>query len=156
MAAIVSPTTASATSFWTASTVPTVVRAHTIGRPSGGCASLSRRSRSSAAAPAPAPASSSRRVRFVVGIAHTMHPMRIVMMPLVAAGCTVVLMAQSAPQHPAETLLDRATLQALDDELSGVAAKDHVARLTQLHRVPASPGFHDAIAYVMERAKAFG
>jgi hypothetical protein len=82
--------------------------------------------------------------------------MRIVMMLLVAAGCTVVLMAQSAPQHPAETLLERATLQALDDELSGVAAKDHVARLTQLHRVPASPGFHQAIEYVMERAKAFG
>ena len=58
------------------------------------------------------------------------------------------LSAQSAPMLPAETLLDRAVLKALDEELSGVAAKDHVARLTQLHRVPASPGFHDAIDYV--------
>ena len=66
------------------------------------------------------------------------------------------LSAQSSPTLPAETLLDRAVLKALDEELSGVAAKDHVARLTQLHRVPASPGFHEAIAYVMDRAKAAG
>jgi len=64
--------------------------------------------------------------------------------------------AQAGPPVPAETLLDRATLQALDDELSGSAAKDHVYRLTQLHRVPASPGFHDAIEYVTSRARAFG
>src|SRR5574342_572775 len=73
---------------------------------------------------------------------------------MVLAGA--VLIAQSAPQHPAETLLDRSILKALDDELSGVAAKDHVARLTGMHRVPASSGFHDAIEYVMARAKAFG
>ena len=57
---------------------------------------------------------------------------------------------------PAETLLDRAVLKALDEELSGVAAKDHVGRLAQLHRVPASPGFHEAIEYVMDRARAAG
>jgi hypothetical protein len=65
------------------------------------------------------------------------------------------LHAQPAQMLPAETLLDRAVLKALDEELSGVAAKDHVARLAQLHRVPASPGFHDAIDYVMGRARAF-
>src|SRR5262245_45259721 len=79
-----------------------------------------------------------------------------VVISVVMLACTIDSLAQSAPQHPAETLLDRSILQALDDELSGVAAKDHVARLTQLHRVPASPGFHDAIEYVMGRAKAFG
>jgi hypothetical protein len=63
---------------------------------------------------------------------------------------------QSTSVLPAETLLDRATLTALDEELSGVAAKDHVSRLTQLHRVPASPGFHDAIEYVRDRAVAIG
>ena len=74
-----------------------------------------------------------------------------------AAALVATLLAQTAaPMLPAETLLDRAILKALDEELSGVAAKDHVSRLTQLHRVPASPGFHDAIEYVMERAKAFG
>jgi hypothetical protein len=66
------------------------------------------------------------------------------------------LSAQSSFTVPAETLLDRAVLKALDEELSGVAAKDHVSRLTQLHRVPASPGFHEAIDYVMTRAKAAG
>ena len=66
------------------------------------------------------------------------------------------LSAQPAPVLPAEKLLDRAVLKALDEELSGVGAKDHVARLTQLHRVPASPGFHDAIEYVTARAKAAG
>src|SRR5438105_11104671 len=62
----------------------------------------------------------------------------------------------TTPTVPAETLLDRAILTALDQELSGVAAKDHVGRLTQMHRVPASPGFHDAIEYVMDRVKAIG
>jgi len=64
--------------------------------------------------------------------------------------------AQEARQTPAETLLNREILIALDAELSGTAAKDHVARLTQLHRVPASPGFHQAVEYVMSRAKAYG
>ena len=64
--------------------------------------------------------------------------------------------APIAPTLPAETLLNREILRALDEELSGVAAKDHVSRLAQLHRVPASPGFHEAIAYVMDRAKTFG
>jgi hypothetical protein len=66
------------------------------------------------------------------------------------------LFAEPHPVLPAETLLDRAVLRALDEELSGVAAKDHVSRLTQLHRVPASPGFHDAVEYVMARARAYG
>ena len=66
------------------------------------------------------------------------------------------LSAQRAPTVPAETLLDRAVLTALDEELSGVAAKDHVNRLAQLHRVPVSPGFHEAIEYVMSRATAAG
>ena len=69
---------------------------------------------------------------------------------------TVTVSAQPIQKVPAETLLDRSVLQALDEELSGVAAKDHVGRLTQLHRVPASPGFHDAIEYVMAQAKAAG
>ena len=73
-----------------------------------------------------------------------------------AAAVLATAAAQTAPTLPAETLLNREILRALDEELSGVAAKDHVSRLAQLHRVPASPGFHEAIAYVMDRAKAFG
>ena len=77
-------------------------------------------------------------------------------LPAFALFASVALAAQQAPRVPAETLLDRAILKALDEELSGVAAKDHVGRLTQLHRVPASPGFHDAIEYVQARARAAG
>ena len=82
-------------------------------------------------------------------------------MRITAAALTVWLAATVAAQSPpplvpAETLLSRAVLAALDDELSGVAAKDHVGRLTQLHRVPASPGFHEAIEYVMSRARVAG
>jgi aminopeptidase YwaD len=82
--------------------------------------------------------------------------MRTWVLGLACFGYAAALMAQSSPRHPAETLLDQSILKALDDEISGVAAKDHVARLTQFHRVPASNGFHDAIEYVMGRAKAFG
>jgi len=51
---------------------------------------------------------------------------------LMAAAASATLLAQPIPPTllPAETLLDRAVLKALDDELSGVAAKDHVSRLT--------------------------
>jgi hypothetical protein len=65
--------------------------------------------------------------------------------PCVIVVFATTLGAQSSPRLPAETLLDRTVLTALDEELSGVAAKDHIGRLTQQHRVPASPGFHEAI-----------
>ena len=63
---------------------------------------------------------------------------------------------QGPPLTPAETLLDPAILRALDAELSGTRARDHVQRLTQFHRVPASPGFHDAVQYIREQATQFG
>src|SRR4249919_1603965 len=75
---------------------------------------------------------------------------------VLALVASATVSAQPEQKVPAETLLDRGVLKALDEELSGVAAKDHVGRLAQLHRVPASPGFHDAIEYVMAQAKAAG
>ena len=81
---------------------------------------------------------------------------RFALLVLALAGVAATAVAADLERVPAETLLDRAVLKALDDELSGVAAKDHVAQLAQWHRVPASPGFHQAIDYVMGRAKAFG
>ena len=82
-----------------------------------------------------------------------MHRLTAAVLILLAAA---TLSAQSPLTLPAETLLNRAILTAFDEELSGVGAKDHVARLAQMHRVPASPGFHEAIEYVMGRAKAIG
>src|SRR4051812_4609923 len=91
----------------------------------------------------------------ITGLARVYTVMRITLSALMLLAA-VALSAQPAPTVPAETLLDRAVLTAFDEELSGVAAKDHVSRLTQLHRVPASPGFHEAIEYVAGRAAAFG
>jgi aminopeptidase YwaD len=82
--------------------------------------------------------------------------MRITAAAFIVCLAAIVSAQSPAPVVPAETLLSRAVLTALDDELSGIAAKDHVGRLTQLHRVPASPGFHEAIEYVMSRATAAG
>ena len=82
-------------------------------------------------------------------------PTRLATLALSVAAAAI-LSAQPAPTVPAETLLDPTVLKALDEELSGTAAKDHVSRLAQWHRVPASPGFHEAIGYVMGRAQAFG
>ncbi len=45
---------------------------------------------------------------------------------LLASLCPI---AQELAKVPAETLLDRAVLKALDEELSGTAAKDHVAKV---------------------------
>jgi aminopeptidase YwaD len=77
---------------------------------------------------------------------------------VLAASMTIVATGaeRAAAPLPAETLLAAPILTALDQELSGVAAKDHVAHLAQLHRVPASPGFHEAVEYVAARAKAAG
>jgi aminopeptidase YwaD len=63
---------------------------------------------------------------------------------------------QGPPLTPAETLLEPAILRALDTELSGARARDHVQRLTEFHRVPASPGFHDAVQYIRDQAAQFG
>src|SRR4051812_333278 len=91
----------------------------------------------------------------ITGLARVYTVMRITLSALMLLAA-VALSAQPAPTVPAETLLDRAVLTAFDEELSGVAAKDHVSRLAQLHRVPASPGFHEAIEYVLSRAKVAG
>jgi aminopeptidase YwaD len=85
-----------------------------------------------------------------------MTPSAVVVALIALASAAVPVPAEEGPRLPAETLLDRATLKAFDEELSGVAAKDHVSRLAQWHRVPASPGFHEAVEYIAGRARAFG
>lgn len=85
-----------------------------------------------------------------------MRSFRLALVPIACVAIAGLGAQRAAAPVPAETLLTPAILDALDQELSGVAAKDHVAHLAQMHRVPASPGFHDAIEYVMGRAKAIG
>ena len=74
------------------------------------------------------------------------------------ATATSARVAQPSPaaKSPAELLLAPAVLKALDEELSGTLMRDHVAHLAAIHRVPASPGYHEAAEWVMARAKAYG
>ena len=65
------------------------------------------------------------------------------------------VVAQS-PSSPAEMLLAPDVLRALDDEIAGTLMRDHVAHLAALHRVPASPGYHEAAEWVMAKARAYG
>lgn len=64
--------------------------------------------------------------------------------------------APAAPRSAAELLLAPAVLRAFDEELSGTLMRDHVSYLAGIHRVPASPGYHDAAEWVMARARAYG
>jgi hypothetical protein len=76
----------------------------------------------------------------------------------VVAATGAALLGPAAPraETPAEALLAPPILRALDDELSGMRMRDHVARLAAIHRVPASPGYHEAAEYLMAQARAYG
>ena len=48
-------------------------------------------------------------------------------------------------------------LRAFDEELSGTLMRDHVGPpRPAIHRVPASPGYHEAAEWLMARARAYG
>ena len=54
------------------------------------------------------------------------------------------------------TLMDDASLEAIRSTVSGALAKSHVRELTQMHRVQATAGYHQAAEYIRERAVAYG
>ena len=60
------------------------------------------------------------------------------------------------PADPAEFLLAPDALRAFDEELSGTLMRDHVGHLSAIHRVPASPGYHEAAEWLVTRARAYG
>jgi len=64
----------------------------------------------------------------------------------------------SAPAADAQKppLLSAAEVGALDQELSGEAAKRNLEGIVRFHRVRGSRGFHDAAELVAERARAYG
>jgi len=86
--------------------------------------------------------------------------------PAIAALAGVVLLGLAVlpaagqrpepPRGPAELLLPPGVLRAFDEELSGTLMRDHVAHLAGIHRVPASPGYHEAAEWLMARARAYG
>src|SRR5829696_8974504 len=65
-----------------------------------------------------------------------------------------LLAAPIAAQQPG--LLPKATVAALAAELSGESAKRDLEFLTRLHRMPGSPDFHQAIAFLAGRLAAAG
>ncbi len=65
-------------------------------------------------------------------------------------------LAAQSPSSPAELLLTPEVLRAFDEEIAGTLMRDHVAHLAAIHRVPASPGYHDAAEWLMAKARAYG
>ena len=68
------------------------------------------------------------------------HAMLVVV--LLCQGISGVV-AQSS-SSPAELLLAPDILRAFDEEIAGTLMRDHVAHIAGIHRVPASPGYHEA------------
>jgi len=81
----------------------------------------------------------------------------------VLALCAVLLPCAAFAQKPPDSteaqkppLLSSAIVAALDQELSGEAAKRNLEGITREHRVRGSRGFRTAAELVLERAKAYG
>lgn len=53
-------------------------------------------------------------------------------------------------------LMDDATIQAFDTELSGESAKRNLEYLSRLHRMRGSDDYNEATAFIMEQIKAYG
>ncbi|MEO8448400.1 MAG: M28 family peptidase [Gemmatimonadota bacterium] len=73
-------------------------------------------------------------------------------LPLLMSGALVPAAARAQEQ----SLLPAPIVAALAEELSGEAAKRNLEFLTRLHRMPASPAFHEAILFLASQAKAAG
>lgn len=84
-----------------------------------------------------------------------LRPSHLVPIVLLLSLAAPGLRAQS-PSSPAELLLAPAVLRAFDEEIAGTLMRDHVARLAGMHRVPASPGYHEAAEWLMAQARAYG
>lgn len=63
-----------------------------------------------------------------------------------------LLLAAAAQPH----FLSHSLFQAIAAEFSGEKALAHVRRITESHRIQASPGFHEAAEYVRSQAQAMG
>jgi aminopeptidase YwaD len=64
--------------------------------------------------------------------------------------------AVSAPLQAQQPFLSDPQFSALREESSGTAPYENLRRLTQLHRVPATPAFDEAAQFILERAQQYG
>src|SRR5690348_5335496 len=67
---------------------------------------------------------------------------------------SLAAVATTGAQQPG--LLPKSTVAAFASELSGETAKRNLEYLTRLHRMPGSPDFHQAIAFLAGRLEAAG
>src|SRR5215813_7934765 len=67
-----------------------------------------------------------------------------------------LILVPSIQSQQKTTLLPDTQLDALVAEASGSLAKDTIIALGRLHRVQASPGFHEAASYIAEKAREYG
>ncbi|MFQ5739428.1 MAG: DUF4910 domain-containing protein [Acidobacteriota bacterium] len=76
--------------------------------------------------------------------------------PTLSVSLFTATMVYPGPLSKSPPLLDRQTMELLQDELSGELAKDHVIAITRHHRVQGSRGYSDAARYVLEKLHGFG
>jgi len=75
----------------------------------------------------------------------------------ISSTAIAILLTAAAGTQPAKTsLLPDSQLTAITSEASGALAKDTIIALGHLHRVHASPGFHQAAEYIADRARDYG
>ena len=70
--------------------------------------------------------------------------------------CVIFSCGLPAPILAQQPFLTDAQFSALRDESSGTAPYENLRRLTQLHRVPATPAFDEAAQFMLERAQQYG
>jgi aminopeptidase YwaD len=72
------------------------------------------------------------------------------------AACAILVCGWTAPASAQQPFLSDAQWSALREESSGAAPYENLRRLTQLHRVPATPAFDEAAKFILERAQQYG
>jgi aminopeptidase YwaD len=72
------------------------------------------------------------------------------------AACAILVCGWAAPGWAQQPFLSDPQWSALREESSGTAPYENLRRLTQLHRVPATPAFDEAAQFMLERAQQYG
>jgi aminopeptidase YwaD len=70
--------------------------------------------------------------------------------------CAILIFGWAAPSVAQQPFLSESQWATLREEASGSAPYENLRRLTQLHRVPATPAFDEAAQFMLERAEQYG
>jgi aminopeptidase YwaD len=72
------------------------------------------------------------------------------------AACAILVCGWAVPSAAQQPFLSESQWSTLREESSGSAPYENLRRLTQLHRVPATPAFDEAAQFMLERAHEYG